>query len=222
MTRVGVVIPAGGSGQRMGGQAKALLLLAGRPILTHTLERFIDSRIAAIRVALPAALLGKYTPGDQRIRLVEGGAERAESVRLGIVALPPDIDVILIHDAARPLVSPQLVSRVIDAVTPDCGAIAALPATDTVHIVRDRHYITATPDRKTLWYAQTPQAFPRDMIVTAHAAAAREQLSPTDDAALIVHHGGCVRVVRGENSNIKITVPADLRLAEALLANASP
>jgi 2-C-methyl-D-erythritol 4-phosphate cytidylyltransferase len=221
MTRVGVVIPAGGSGQRMGGQAKALLLLAGKPMLTHVLERFSDSRVVAIRVVLPAALLSNYSTRDQRVQVVEGGAERTESVRRGIEALPSDIDIVLIHDAARPLVSPELVGRVIDATTPDCGAIAALPATDTVHMVRDGHYIMATPDRKMLWYAQTPQAFPRAMIVSAHTIAARNQFSTTDDAALVVQHGGCVRVVPGETSNIKITVPADLHLAEALLANAS-
>ena len=221
MTRVGVVIPAGGSGQRMGGQAKALLLLAGKPILTHTIARFTDPRITAIRVALPAALVESYNSADARVRVVAGGADRSESVRLGIDALPPDIDVVLIHDAARPLVSRGLIARVIDAVTAECGAIAALPASDTVHAVNDEQRIVSTPDRQTLWYAQTPQAFPRDQIVAAHAAAARARVSATDDAALITQNGGCVRVVPGESSNIKITVPSDLRVAEALLAETS-
>ena len=219
MTRVGVVIPAGGSGQRMGGQAKALLLLAGKPILTHTIERFTDPRIVSICVALPSALLESYQPYDERVRVVAGGAERSESVRLGIEALPGDIDIVLIHDAARPLVSRDLIARVIDAVTAECGAIAALPASDTVHVVSSDDRIVSTPDRNTLWYAQTPQAFPRGLILAVHSAAARARVSSTDDAALVAQHGGCVRVIAGESSNIKITVPADLRLAEALLAH---
>jgi 2-C-methyl-D-erythritol 4-phosphate cytidylyltransferase len=221
MTRVGVVIPAGGSGQRMGRQAKALMLLAGRPILSHTLERFTDTRIVAICVALPRSLVDSYNPEDARVRVVPGGADRSESVRLGIEALPADVDIVLIHDAARPLVSPDLIARVIDAVSPDCGAIAALPASDTVHVIEDDQRIVSTPDRAALWYAQTPQAFPRDVIVAAHHAAARARVSATDDAALVAQHGGCVRVVPGETSNIKITVPADLRIAEALLAQST-
>src|SRR6185503_19389082 len=116
-----------------------------------------------------------------------------------------------------PLASPALIARVIDAVTPETGAIAALPASDTVHVVAAGEFITLTPDRKSLWYAQTPQAFPRKMIADAHAAAEREQVSPTDDAALVVRYGGRVCVVPGETSNIKITVPADLEIAAALL-----
>ena len=220
MTRVGVVIPAGGSGQRMGsGQAKAFLQLSGRSILLHTLERFTDPRITAIRVALPREMLASraFEHPDPRVRAVAGGGERADSVRLGIAALPDDVDVVLIHDAARPLASAALITRVIDAVTPDTGAIAALPASDTIHVVNRDEFITATPDRKTLWYAQTPQAFPRQMIAAAHAAAERENVSPTDDAALVVRYGGRVRVIPGETSNIKITVPADLEIAAALL-----
>jgi 2-C-methyl-D-erythritol 4-phosphate cytidylyltransferase len=203
-----------------GGHAKAFLQLSGRSILLHTLDRFTDPRITAIRVALPKEMLAsrEFEHTDVRVRAISGGKERSDSVRLGIAALPDDIDVVLIHDAARPLASAGLITRVIDAVTPDAGAIAALPAADTIHVVNSDEFITRTPDRKSLWYAQTPQAFPRQMIVAAHAAAEREKVSLTDDAALVVRYGGRVRVIPGETSNIKITVPADLEIAAALLA----
>ncbi|MGH7459827.1 MAG: IspD/TarI family cytidylyltransferase, partial [Longimicrobiales bacterium] len=123
-----------------------------------------------------------------------------------------------IHDAARPLVSVALIQRVIAAALGGAGAIAALPATDTIHVVDINNHIVQTLDRSVLWHAQTPQAFPRQLIQDVHLRAAHEGVSGTDDAALVVRYGGEVRIVPGEANNLKITVPHDLELADALLA----
>jgi 2-C-methyl-D-erythritol 4-phosphate cytidylyltransferase len=138
-------------------------------------------------------------------------------VRNGLEALPEDVDTVVIHDAARPLVSRELIEQVIALARSGTGAIAALPATDTIHVVDDQGRIVQTPERAVLWQAQTPQAFPRAVIESAHRQALQERLPATDDAALVVRYGGAVQVVKGEPHNLKITVPADVEFAEALL-----
>jgi 2-C-methyl-D-erythritol 4-phosphate cytidylyltransferase len=127
------------------------------------------------------------------------------------------VEVVLIHDAARPLCSPDLVQRVLDAAE-GIGAVAALPASDTIHEVAADQRVMRTLDRAVLWQAQTPQAFPRELIIDAHRRAQADGVAATDDAALVVHYGGIVQVVQGEVRNLKITVPEDLLLAETLLA----
>lgn len=221
--RVGVVIPAAGTGQRMGSRPKAFLQLAGQPLLRRTLAPFLeDARIVRIVVALgPEALadtpewLAALAP---RVLRVRGGAERVDSVCLAVAALDEDIDVVLVHDAARPLVTPAVIERTIGAAAAGRCAIAAVPATDTVQEVDAASRIVRTPDRRRLWLAQTPQAFPREILAAACARAAREGFQATDDAALVAHYGSAVHVVEGDPHNFKITVPADLAMAEALLA----
>jgi 2-C-methyl-D-erythritol 4-phosphate cytidylyltransferase len=221
MSGVGVVIPAAGSGLRMGGHAKAELEVAGVPLLARVLEPFLA--IEAVRwivIALPASLWA-HPPAwlqQPRVRLVAGGAARRDSVRVGIEALPDDVDLVVIHDAARPLVTTDLIQRVITVAQLGEGAIPGLPATDTIHVVNELGRIVQTPDRALLRHAQTPQAFPRALIEAAHRRAAQEDLQATDDAALVVRYGGIVRVVAGDPENLKITVPADVQLAETLLA----
>jgi 2-C-methyl-D-erythritol 4-phosphate cytidylyltransferase len=204
----------------MGGQAKAELALKGVPLLQRVLARFLAVEdVKHIVVVAPLAMV-KDPPAwlkQPRVSLVVGGAERSDSVRNGLEALPADVDTVVIHDAARPLVSRELIERVIALARSGTGAIAALPATDTIHVVDDQGRIVQTPERAVLWQAQTPQAFPRAVIESAHRKALREQLPATDDAALVVRYGGAVQVVRGEPHNLKITVPADVEFAEALL-----
>jgi 2-C-methyl-D-erythritol 4-phosphate cytidylyltransferase len=224
MSVVGLVIPAGGAGQRLGGRAKAELPLAGKPMLQWTLAPFLSiEEIQHIVIALPATLLASPPDWlrDKRISLVQGGAERSESVRAGLSALPPDVDIVVIHDAARPLVRVELIREVLDAACAGSGAIAALPATDTIHVVDDELRIVQTPDRNMLWQAQTPQVFPRSLIEAAHRRAAGERWSSTDDAALVVRCGGMVQIVKGDAENLKITVPRDIEVAEALLSRRS-
>jgi 2-C-methyl-D-erythritol 4-phosphate cytidylyltransferase len=221
MSVVGLVIPAGGSGQRLGGRMKADLPLAGKTVLQYALEPFLSlAEIEHIAIAVPAELLTRPPVWLQnpRVRLVQGGAERSDSVRAGIAALPADVDIVVIHDAARPLVRVALIQEVIAAARSGNGAIAALPATDTVHVVDDELRIVQTPDRAVLWQAQTPQAFPRLLIEAAHRRAVGEQWHGTDDAALVVRCGGTVQIVRGDPENLKITIPLDIEVAEALLS----
>jgi 2-C-methyl-D-erythritol 4-phosphate cytidylyltransferase len=111
-----------------------------------------------------------------------------------------------------------LIHRVIQVARTGIGASAALPATDTLHRVDERGYIVETPERSNYWHAQTPQAFPRALIQAAHRRALQEQVAATDDAALVVHFGGIVQVVRGERDNLKITEPVDAELATFLLS----
>jgi 2-C-methyl-D-erythritol 4-phosphate cytidylyltransferase len=221
MSRVGVIIPAGGAGVRLGGQPKAQLVLQGHPLLRLAIAPFLERPdVVQVVVALPAGLLSDPAAWLQypRIRLVEGGSERMHSVRAALEALTPDAEIVVVHDAARPLVSRDLIARVIEAASRGHGAIAALPASDTIHEVDERKLIRGTLDRSKLWQAQTPQAFPRAMLVEAHRMASSANATATDDAALVLRMGGQVEVVTGERTNLKITVPDDIHLAEAILA----
>jgi 2-C-methyl-D-erythritol 4-phosphate cytidylyltransferase len=219
MKRVGVVIPAGGSGQRMGGQFKPYLALGGEPLLKLALAPFLERRdVVHVVIAMPRGLDDKPDwLTDDRITIVQGGKERIDSVRAGIAALSEACEIVLIHDAARPLVSAELIERVIATAAQGVGALAALPANDTIHEV-DGDRIVSTPDRSRLYQAQTPQGFPRAMILAAHGRALSEGAHGTDDADLVVRYGGTVRIVEGDPANVKITRAEDLSAAEALLA----
>ena len=219
------VIPAAGSGRRMGGVRKAFLEIGGTPLLRYCIEAF--QSVAAIRqvvVALAEDVLQRPPDWLRRanVTLVRGGAERHESVRLALAAVDEDIDVVLIHDAARPFVDADLIARVLETAATGAGAVAALPASDTIHEVNDRLEIVGTPPRQHLWSAQTPQAFPLEMIREAHARAAADGVHGTDDAALAVRYGFVVKVVAGDPANLKVTLPQDVALAELLLASRRP
>jgi 2-C-methyl-D-erythritol 4-phosphate cytidylyltransferase len=224
MRRVAVVIPAGGAGLRMGGVRKPLLQLGGEPLLGRSLQPFLArADVHWIVVALPAdvhAAPPAWLTAEPRVRTVAGGAERSDSVRNALAAVPEDADIVLVHDAARPLVPAAVIQRCIDAAVDGRSAIAAVPVTDTIKEVDGGGRIVATPDRRRLWAAQTPQAFPAAVLREAHARAAAEGIAATDDAALVARYGGTVIVVEGAPENLKITTPADMALAEALLERA--
>ena len=217
--RAAVVIPAGGAGRRMGERRKQYLELAGRPVLLRAMDPFVEHPdVHWIIVALPAEDLGD-PPGflPPGVILVAGGEERGDSVRAGLEAVPEAADVVLIHDAARPLLTLEIVDRALSAAAGGVGVIAAVPVADTLKRVDADGRVDATVDRAGLWRAQTPQAFPRRMILDAYRRAAAEGVSATDDAALVERFGGRVVVVEGAETNIKVTTPGDLRLAERLL-----
>jgi 2-C-methyl-D-erythritol 4-phosphate cytidylyltransferase len=224
MRRIAVVVPAGGAGSRMGGVRKPLLELDGEPLLARCLRPFLERRdVLCVVVALPQELHDAPPPWltrDPRITTVPGGAERSDSVRNALAAVPADADIVLVHDAARPLVSAVVIERCVAAAVDGRSAIAAMPVVDTIKEVDEGGRIVATPDRRRLWAAQTPQAFPAVVLREAHARAAAERVSATDDAALVARYGGTVIVVEGASENLKITTPADVALAQTLLRRA--
>ena len=216
--RVGVAIPAAGSGRRMGGARKAFLELNGEPLLVHALRPFLeDERVVAVVVALAAedvaARTDWITELDDRVRVVAGGATRTESVRKSLQALPADVDVIAVHDAARPLVTAYTVRRCIDLARTGVGAVAGCPAVDTMKRVDRERLVVETPDRTTLWHAHTPQVFPASLLLHAYESGEPE----TDDAALVERLGARIVMVDGGAANIKVTRPEDVAIAEAIL-----
>lgn len=217
--RVGVAVPAAGSGRRMGGVRKAFLELEGLPVLVHALRPFLArAEVVAVAVALPSedALEPPewLTELDPRVRVVAGGATRTESVRNAVQALPRDLTVVAVHDAARPLIRPELVARCIELAASGEGAVAGVPAVDTLKETDDAGIVARTLDRSRIWQAHTPQAFPAALAFQAYGEAGGEA---TDDAALVERLGGRVRMVDGGRWNLKVTRPEDLPVAEALL-----
>ncbi len=205
------VVVAGGSGTRFGGP-KQFAELAGRSLIDRSVEgaRQVCSGVVLV---VPGERLSAPEPGWKADALVAGGSTRSESVRAGLAAVPPTVEVIAVHDAARPLARPELWRAVIDAVL--AGADAAIPAspvTDTVKEVSpDGHLVTL--DRSRLVAVQTPQAFRAEILKKVHADGGEA----TDDAALVEAAGGRVQLVAGPRDNIKITSPDDLLIATALL-----
>jgi len=220
--RAAVIVPAAGSGRRLGGVRKAYLELAGEPLLVWALRPFLaHPAIEWAVVALPAEDAAEPPSWlvllDPRVRVVAGGAERTDSVRAALAAVPPECDVVLVHDAARPLVTGDVVERVLAAVSAGTSAIAAVPVEDTVKEVEPDGGIARTLERGRLWRAQTPQAFPRALLAEAHRSALADGVVATDDAALVERLGARVIAVQGSPENFKVTGPLDLPLAEAIL-----
>lgn len=217
--RVGVVVPAAGSGRRMGGVSKPLLELAGEPVLLHALRPFLaEARVYSVVVALgadEAADPPEWLTGiDPRVRIVAGGRTRAHSVRNALTVVPEDTDVVVVHDAARPLTEARTVTACIDVAAGGEGAVAGCPAVDTIKVVDAEGYVISTPERSRLWQAHTPQAFPAEVLRRAY----EEDLEDaTDDAFLVERLGIPVRMVDAGPGNLKVTRPGDLVLAEAAL-----
>ncbi len=220
---VGVVIVAGGSSSRTGdGELKQFRWVAGRPMLLHSLQLF-QSRadVAMVVCVLPREFAGDPPPwifqsDTERMLVSVGGRTRAESVRNGLADLPPDCRIVLVHDAARPLVPMAVVDRVVGAVRSGTSAIAALPVVDTLKEVDAAGRIVRTVERAALWRAQTPQGFPREVLLRAHRAAEDGAYEATDDAALVERLGEPVVVVPGSERAMKITDAVDFQRAEAL------
>ena len=212
MATVGIV-PAGGSGERLGAdRPKAFVVCAGRPLIEWSLE-VLGSVCDRVVVAMPE---GVEAEGPDQVR---GGESRSASVRNAVAAVE-DADVFVVHDAARPLVTRELVQRCIDALEPGVdGAIAAVPMTDTVKEVATDGRVLRTLDRSTLWAVQTPQVFRADILRRALERDAAALAAATDDAWLVDDVGGVITVVESYPENLKVTRESDLRIAEALLAH---
>jgi 2-C-methyl-D-erythritol 4-phosphate cytidylyltransferase len=226
--RVSAIIAAAGSGIRLGLDApKAFVPLGGRSLLYYSLRAIaaLDAIGEAV-VTVPAGMEPRARAEVERagleipVKLVAGGAERQDSVRIALAITNAESEVVLIHDAARPLATPAMFAACLEAVRRADGAIAAIAVADTLKRTDDRT-ITATVARAGLWQAQTPQAFRRVTLIKAHDRAVRERWAATDDAELIERCGGRVEVVESSATNFKITTPADLEIAEALVARIS-
>lgn len=217
-TPVALVVPAAGSGRRMGGQRKPWLELEGTSVLGWALRPFLTrSDIVEIVVVVgPGA--SALDVADPRLRTVAGGATRFESVARGLDALESDATVVAVHDAARPFPPPETIDTCIRLAASGTGAVAGIRATDTVKEAGRDDMVTGTPERDGLWYAQTPQVFPRALLEEAVARCREEGAAPTDDAAAVERVGGSIRMVEGSARNLKVTVPADLVIARALVA----
>ncbi len=227
MGRVEAIIAAGGRGRRVGADRNKLLLpLAGRPVLAHTLEAF--ERAACVdRVVLVAAPqdLGACAEivagaGFRKVEaIVPGGPERQDSVARGLDAVGPDVEVVVVHDGARPLVAAETIHAAVEGARCWGAVVAALPVRDTIKVVDSACAVVSTPERDRLWAAQTPQAFQAPVLREAFAWAARSGHRGTDEASLVEAAGGRVMVIPGREDNIKITTPADFLVAEAFLAS---
>ena len=220
---VGVVIVAGGTGTRTGSnELKQFRWVAGKPMLLHSVQLFQQRADVCMVVAvIPKAYAGDPPPwlfqSDlSRLLIGVGGNQRGNSVRSGLDDLPAEARIVVIHDAARPLVLDATIDAVIAAARNGTGAIAALPEVDTLKRVDANGRIIQTVERSGLWRAQTPQAFPREMIDDVTRRANREGVSGTDDAALCEHYGYPVVVIPGSERAMKITTEADFARAEAL------
>ncbi|MHC4971470.1 MAG: 2-C-methyl-D-erythritol 4-phosphate cytidylyltransferase [Planctomycetota bacterium] len=205
---IGVILVAAGEGSRFGGP-KAFVELAGLTLLARSAAAFgaFADRVAVLRAAdLDRVDLPGWTP-------VAGGARRRDSVAAGLEALAPATGIVLVHDAARPLVPPEVVARVAEAATHAPAVVPVVPVTDTIKHVEGRR-VVETPDRAALVAVQTPQAFRVDLLRRALEASDSDA---TDEAALVEALGVEVVTVAGDPQNLKITAPADLQVAAALL-----
>jgi 2-C-methyl-D-erythritol 4-phosphate cytidylyltransferase len=227
--RIVALVLAAGSGDRLGtGSPKALVPLRGRPMIHHALEVVASSGVAegVVLVVSESARstfqsLIKGQPNLVRLEsLVTGGRTRQESVRLGLGAVPDGTEVVLCHDAARPLATPELFRRVVDGLGGFEGCVPVVPSPDTVKLVQEGRVVRTLP-RAQVGLAQTPQAFTLPALLDAHARAARQGEEGTDDAMLVEAAGYGVATVEGESLNFKITTAEDLRRAEQVLAERS-
>lgn len=222
---VTAIFPAAGQGKRMEvGINKVFLELLGKPILVHTVMAFsncavIDDLIIVVapeEVAVVTALL-KAVPKLKPWQVVAGSTERQYSIANGLAALHKDTEIVLVHDAARPLTSDAVITAVVEESRRSGAAVTGVPAKNTIKIVNEDQVVTATPERNTLWSVQTPQGFKRDIILHAYKKAAEDHFLGTDDSSLVERLGIKVKVVKGEYSNLKITTPEDFIMVEAFM-----
>ncbi len=221
----GAVVPAAGRGERFGSRDKALVPLAGRPALAWVLEALVASEVVETIVVVAndvnrAAVEALCRSLVRRIpvEVTLGGAQRALSVRAGVELLDPTLRYVLVHDAARPLVTPELIRRAVAAVEQYGAAVAAVPVVDTVKQVTLDGRVVTTPDRASLVAAQTPQAFRLDWLREAYQRVGAAAAAATDEAVLLERAGFPVHVFPGDPENLKVTTPLDVTIAECLLS----
>lgn len=225
MKKVGVIIAAAGSGTRMKSELnKVLLPLAGIPILVRSIMKFtqydwVEEIVVVVKAEDETTIAQLMTEWNitKLKRLVVGGEQRQDSVYAGLQALDSQLDAVMIHDAARPLIRNEDLERIYQALDEHDAVGIAVPVKDTIKQVDDNLIITQTPDRNTLWAIQTPQAFSYNLIMQAYGATLHNGWQVTDDCALVEKLGHRVKLVSGSYTNIKITTPEDMLTAKAFL-----
>jgi 2-C-methyl-D-erythritol 4-phosphate cytidylyltransferase len=220
-----LIIPAAGSGERLGKKIpKPYLTISGKTILEHTLMKFAPLP-ELHEIVIPTSpeyhghterILGELFP-DKITRVVQGGAERQDSIRNALNTLSENVTLVAVHDAVRPFIETAVIRVCMEEADIRGGAIIAVPAKDTIKMSDSRGRIESTPDRNILWQAQTPQIFKASVLKKAYEAALEENVLGTDDASLVERIGEPVYLIEGSRENFKITYPLDLRLAEWLL-----
>ena len=228
VTDATAIVVAAGAGERLGaGRPKAYVRVAGEPLLLWSLRAFAQCRsVDRVVVVLPPedtqdapSLVRRAGFAEAQVAFCSGGTTRQASVSRGLEACR-GVGVVAVHDAARPLVTVELIDRTVDALTPPWDGVApGVPVDDTLKLVDEtRQAVLRTVDRRGLWQVQTPQVFGRITLERVHARVASAADAATDDLSLVERAGGRVRLIRGDRRNFKVTMPADLALAEQLLA----
>ncbi len=215
------MIVAAGRGERFGaGEAKQFVAVAGRPLVLWTVAAFRNHPdILGVSLVVPAEVK-KQPPAwlaslaAEGVSVVAGGVERTDSVRLGLTSVPDSADVVAVHDGARPLVTNETISRVLAAVEPGRGAIAARRASDSLKVVDGEGRVIRSLDREAVWRAETPQAFPRQLIQDLHRRAEQDGVTASDCAGLCERYAVEVVVVESQQLNPKVTRPEDLEWVE--------
>lgn len=221
LRRCGAVIVAAGSASRMGGIDKVMAPLRGESMIVHTVRTFqncdaIREIVVVTRPDLVQPIMDLCAGFDKVRAVVVGGSSRQESVWQGLNALSDQMELAAIQDGARPLITWQVIDRVVRAANSYAAAIPAIPVKDTIKIVPDG-LVAATPDRSKLRAVQTPQVFDLDLLRTALHHAAETGAEVTDDCSAVELLGMKVKVVEGDERNLKVTTPFDLRIAEMLM-----
>ncbi len=220
-----VVIVAAGKGKRMGKDYnKQYIPLAGKPIIAHTIEIFEKTDLIGEIIlvvgrgeidSVKRDIIYKYNFGKV-VKIVEGGAERQDSVYNGLKAVNANCDIVLVHDGARPFVTGRIIEKSIETAK-DVGACAvAVRVKDTIKVVKENMEVDYTPNRDMLWAVQTPQAFRYGLLLKAYEKLQADNIKITDDAMLMENSGHTVKIIEGSYENIKITTPEDLILAEGI------
>ena len=218
--RVAVLVPAAGVGERMGGVRKAFVEVAGRSVLDWALSGFLE-RDDVVEVVVAVGDVGDrggVVGRDPRIRVIEGGDSRFGSVANALDRVESPAAVVAVHDAARPFPPGEVIEACIGLAASGCGAVAGIRSVDTVKRTDAGGRIVETPPRHLLWHAQTPQVFPRELFARAVAHCRAAGIAPTDDAAMVEQLGEDIRMVPSSATNLKITRPEDLVVAEAYVA----
>ncbi|MEX0723392.1 MAG: 2-C-methyl-D-erythritol 4-phosphate cytidylyltransferase [Gracilimonas sp.] len=224
MSKLSVIIPAAGSGVRMGSDIpKPFLKVGGRSILEHTMAKFLEvPDLVQIIIATSEEHFSEVkamfegTSKNVEFKVVEGGRERQFSIYNALKEVSVQAELVAVHDAVRPFIRPELIIECCRIAEKHGGAVLGVPAKDTIKEVEGDNLISNTPDRSVLWQAQTPQVFQKKLLMEAYESALEDNIVGTDDSSLVERIGGEVQMVEGDRENLKITYPIDFKIAKLI------